>query len=143
MKNIKSRFISIFLMLSCILTISANAQGIVPYASDQLDAYDADAIACGNGRLAIEFSVEGTAIMKSIGSSKITIYEKYGTDGWIIVDAFTEKDEGMKVSGKNSYGTTMYYNGVSGTDYKVNVTIFATDYNNVTDSRTITCYVTA
>lgn len=143
MKRAKTRFISIFLFVSCLLTATVNAQGIVPYASDQLDAYDADAIACGDGRLAIEFSVEGTAIMKSIGASKITIYEKYGTNGWIIAGAFTEKDKGMKVSGKNSYGTTMYFDGVSGTEYKVNVTIFATDYSNVTDSRTITCYVTA
>ncbi len=139
----KSRVISLLLLIACMLTITVNAQGIVPYASDQIDAYDGDAIACGNGRLAIEFSIEGTGIMKSIGSSKITIYEKYGEDGWMIAKAFTEKDDGMTVSGTNSYGTTMYFNGIKGTQYKVVITVFATDYKNVKDSRTVTCYVTA
>lgn len=139
----KSRVISLLLLIACMLTITVNAQGIVPYASDQIDAYDGDAIACGNGRLAIEFSIEGTGIMKSIGSSKIAIYEKYGEDGWMIEKVFTEKTEGMTVSGRNSYSKTMYYDGTAGTQYKVVITVFATDYDNVKDSRTVTCYVTA
>lgn len=139
----KSRVISLFLLIACMLTITVNAQGIVPYASDQIDAYDGDAIACGNGRLAIEFSIEGTGIMKSIGSSKIAIYEKYGEDGWMIEKVFTEKTEGMTVSGRNSYSKTMYYDGSAGTQYKVVITVFATDYDNVKDSRTVTRYVTA
>lgn len=139
----KSRIISLFLLIACMLTITVNAQGIVPYASDQIDAYDGDAIACGNGRLAIEFSIEGTGIMKSIGSSKIAIYEKYGEDGWMIEKVFTEKTEGMTVSGRNSYSKTMYYDGTAGTQYKVVITVFATDYDNVKDSRTVTRYVTA
>lgn len=139
----KSRVISLFLLIACMLTITVNAQGIVPYASDQIDAYDGDAIACGNGRLAIEFSIEGTGIMKSIGSSKIAIYEKYGEDGWMIEKVFTEKTEGMTVSGRNSYSKTMYYDGTAGTQYKVVITVFATDYDNVKDSRTVTRYVTA
>lgn len=139
----KSRIISLLLLIACMLTITVNAQGIVPYASDQIDAYDGDAIACGNGRLAIEFSIEGTGIMKSIGSSKIAIYEKYGEDGWMIEKVFTEKTEGMTVSGRNSYSKTMYYDGIAGTQYKVVITVFATDYDNVKDSRTVTRYVTA
>lgn len=139
----KSRIISLLLLIACMLTITVNAQGIVPYASDQIDAYDGDAIACGNGRLAIEFSIEGTGIMKSIGSSKIAIYEKYGEDGWMIEKVFTEKTEGMTVSGRNSYSKTMYYDGTAGTQYKVVITVFATDYDNVKDSRTVTRYVTA
>lgn len=139
----KSRIISLLLLITCMLTITVNAQGIVPYASDQIDAYDGDAIACGNGRLAIEFSIEGTGIMKSIGSSKIAIYEKYGEDGWMIEKVFTEKTEGMTVSGRNSYSKTMYYDGTAGTQYKVVITVFATDYDNVKDSRTVTRYVTA
>lgn len=139
----KSRVISLLLLIACMLTITVNAQGVVPYASDQIDAYDGDAISCGNGRLAIEFSIEGTDIMKKIGSSKIAIYEKYGKDGWMIVEVLTEKDEGMTVSGRNSYSKTMYYNGTAGTQYKVVITVFATDYNNVKDSRTVTRYVTA
>lgn len=143
MKKNKLRFISVLLVMACLLTAAAGAYEIVPYASDQIGAYDGDAISCGNGRLAIEFSIEGTDIMKSIGSSKIVIYEKYGEDGWMIVEVFLEKDEGMAVSGKSAYGTTMYYNGIKGMEYKVVITVFATDYNNVKDSRTVTRYVTA
>ncbi len=139
----KTRFICVLLVISCLITVTAGAQGIVPYASDQIGAYDGDAIACGGGKLAIEFSIEGTGIMKKLGSSEITIYEKYGKDGWMIAKAFTEKDDGMTVSATNSYGTTMYFNGIKGTQYKVVITVFATDYKNVKDSRTVTCYVTA
>jgi len=143
LKKAKSRFVAMFLLISCMLTITANAQGITPYASDQIDAYDSNVVATGNGKIAIQFSVEGTGIMKKIGASEIIIYEKYGKDGWMIAGAFTEKDKGMTVSGQNSYGTTMYFNGTSGVEYKIEVTIFATDYDGVRDSRTITNYVTA
>lgn len=142
-KKNKLRVISVLLVMACLLTATAGAYEIVPYASDQIGAYDGDAIACGNGRLAIEFSIEGTGIMKSIGSSKIAIYEKYGEDGWMIEKVFTEKTEGMTVSGRNSYSKTMYYDGIAGTQYKVVITVFATDYDNVKDSRTVTRYVTA
>ena len=49
----------------------------------------------------------------------------------------------MTVSGKPWYGTTKYFNGIPGTEYKVVIVVFATDYNNGTDSRTVTRYVTA
>ena len=129
------RIISVLLLIACMLTVTtASASEIVPYASDQIDAYDGNAISCG---------IEGTGIMKKLGSSEIIIYEKYGKDGWMIAEVFTEKDEGMTVSATNSYGTTMYFNGIKGTQYKVVITVFATDYKNVKDSRTVTCYVTA
>ena len=115
----------------------------MPYASDQIHAYDSNVVATGNGRIAIQFSVEGIGLMKKRGASKITVYEKYGNDGWMLVDAYTEEDTGMTASGEVSYGTTKYYNGTSGVEYKVSVTIFATDYDGGTDSRTVTNYVTA
>ncbi len=55
MKKMKSRFVSMFLLVSCMLTITANAQGIMPYASDQIHAYDSNVVATGNGRIAIQF----------------------------------------------------------------------------------------
>lgn len=140
MKKNKVRFLSMFLLISCVLTISANA---AVYASDQIGAYDGDAIACGGGKLAIEFSVEGTDQMKSLGASKIRISERYGTDGWRTAEVFTSSDDGMTISGRNSYVNTMYFYGEAGTYYKVEITVFATDYDGVTDSRTVTCYVTA
>lgn len=81
--------------------------------------------------------------MKKLGASKIRISERDGTDGWIIAEVFTSSDAGMTASGRNFYGNTKYFNGVSGTYYKVEITVFATDYDGITDSRTVTCYVTA
>ena len=140
MERTKGRFLSLLLVLSCVLTLPASA---TVKASDQIDAYDGDAIACGGGKIAIEFSIEGTDQMKKLGASKIRISERDGTDGWIIAEVFTSSDAGMTASGRNFYGNTKYFNGVSGTYYKVEITVFATDYDGVTDSRTVTCYVTA
>lgn len=144
MVKMKTRFISMLLLAACLLSmVSVSAQGITPYASDQLNAYDATIVACGGGVLAIEFSVEGTGRMKSIGASKIRVYEQYGTDGWMLAETFTKNDTGMTTSDRNAYGTTMYFNGDPGTYYKIEVTIFATDYDGITDSRTMTRYKTA
>ncbi len=140
MKSIKCRFMSLIIVLSYMFTVPASA---AVRASDQIDAYDGDAIACGGGRIAIEFSIEGTDQMKKLGASKIRISERDSTDGWITAEVFTSSDAGMTASGRNFYGTTKYFNGVSGTYYKVEITVFATDYDGVTDSRTVTCYVTA
>lgn len=140
MKRVKGKkLIGLFLAISMMLSTTAAA---TPRASDQLGAYEVDAVACGSGKIAIAFSVEGTGIMDSIGAEKIKIYEAYGSDGWMLVRSIGSSTAGMTASNKNLYGTTMYYNGVSGVEYKVQVTIFATNSKG-TDSRTLTRYVTA
>lgn len=141
MKKNKTRILSLLLVLACMMSVTAYASDIVPYASDQISAYDGDAIAVGNGRIAIEFSIEGTGKMSSIGAQKIKVYEDYYSDGWALVKTFRQADDGMSTSGKVSYGNTIYYNGVAGKKYKVEITVFATDYNGVTDTRTVICYV--
>lgn len=143
MKKNKMRIVSLLLVLACMMSVSAYASDIVPYASDQISAYDGDAIAVGNGRIAIEFSIEGTGKMSSIGAQRIRVYEDYHSDGWALVKTFRQTDDGMNTSGKVSYGNTMYYNGIAGTKYKIEIVVFATDSKGVTDTRTVTCYVTA
>ena len=143
MKKSKIRIISFLVALACMMSVSAYASDIAPYASDQIGAYDGDAIAVGNGPLAIEFSIEGTGKMSSLGAQRIRVYEDYYSDGWALVKTFKQTDEGMATSGKVSYGNTIYYDGISGMKYKIEITVFATDSKGVTDSRTITCYVTA
>lgn len=69
-------------------------------ASDQIAAYDGDAIACGNGRLVTELSIDGTDQMKKLGDSKIRISEDDGKSGWIIAEVFASSDDGMIASGK-------------------------------------------
>lgn len=141
MKSVKGkRFLGLFLAISMMFSTTATAA--MPRASDQLGAYEVNAVACGSGKLAIAFSVEGTGIMDSIGAEKIKIYEAFGSDGWMLVRSIGTSTSGMTASNKNLYGTTMYYNGISGVEYKVQVTIFATNSKG-TDSRTLTRYVTA
>lgn len=131
----KIRIVSVLLLLACLLHLSAHA---VTNASDQICAYEVDAVACGNGKIAIGFSIEGTDIMNSLGASKIKIYEPNGH----LADVFLKSDEGMTASGKIFYGHTMYFYGTSGVEYKIVVTVFATD-NRGSDSRSVTVYCTA
>lgn len=129
------RFVSVLLLMACFLHLSAYA---ATNASDQICAYEVDAVACGGGKVAIHFSMEGTDIMNSLGASKIRIYDSYD----FLVGGFTKSDEGMTASGKIFYGNTMYFYGTPGVEYKVIVTVFAED-DNGSDSRSVTVYVTA
>lgn len=67
MKKKNFKIMSMLLLISCMLTLNVYA---ATRASDQIAAYDGDAIACGSGRLAIEFSIDGTDQMKKLGASK-------------------------------------------------------------------------
>lgn len=129
------RIVSVLLLLACFLHLSAYA---LTDASDQIFAYEVDAVACGNGKIAIAFSVEGTDIMNSLGASQIKIYEPNGH----LADVFLKSDDGMTASGKVFYGHTMYFYGTPGVEYEIRVTVFATD-NNGSDSRSLTVYCTA
>lgn len=129
------RIVSMLLILACILSIPAYA---VTNASDQICAYDAEAAACGGGKVAIIFTIEGTNIMNTLGASKIKIYDPDGR----LVEVFLKSDEGMTASGKIFYGNTMYFYGTTGVEYEIVVTVFAED-DRGSDSRNITVYVTA
>lgn len=137
----KIKFVSVILVVSCLLTNVASASSIVPYASDQIDAYDVNVTASGGGEIAIQFSVEGTGVMTKLGAERIKVYEDYET-GWVLVGSFGKNYAGMTSSNENSYGTEIYFSGNSGSYYKVEVTVFATNSKG-TDSRTVTRYVTA
>lgn len=129
------RAISVLLLMACFLHLSVYA---TTRASDQIFAYEVDAVACGGGKVAIGFSIEGTDIMNSLGASKIRIYEPNGH----LAEVFLKSDEGMTASNKSFYGHTMYFYGTPGVEYKVTVTVFAED-DNGSDSRSVTVYVTA
>lgn len=138
----RNKLICLIIAFTCLLSLPVYGTDIVPYASDQLGAYEVDAVATGGGEIAIEFSVEGTGVMKSIGAEKIRVFEDYGSDGWVLVGSFSKNNSGMTASNKNVYGNTKYFYGNEGSYYKVEVTIFATNAQG-TDSRTLTRYVTA
>ena len=56
---------------------------------------------------------------------------------------FDKDDPDMTVTDAIKHGTTIYYNGESGKEYRIIVTVFAEDKNGESDSRSKTMSVTA
>lgn len=110
-------------------------------ASNQIDDYTTSAEASGSGKIKINFSVSGTRKMSEIGGKDIAVYEKWGSS-WMLAGSFRKSDPGMSTTNSSYFDNTVYFNGASGTEYKIVVTVFATDSSG-TDSRTQTHYVTA
>lgn len=90
-----------------------------------------------SGKIAIDFSVDGKSRMDHIGASSIIVYEN-GT----VVASYDADDAGMSVWRSTYHANTIYFNGIAGTPYKVEVTAFAEDADG-TDYRTKTVYVYA
>lgn len=133
------RLCALIFVLSLALSVPALAVTIT--ASDQIHSYDMDVLAIGNGKLAIEFSIEGTGWMDRIGAKSIVIYEKFGNN-WLIVASYDKDDPGMSTKNINMYGNTIYYSGYSGTQYRVQITVFAENASG-SDSRFGELYITA
>lgn len=139
MKKYGFCFSALFLAFALLLSIPAFA---VSRASDQLSDYDMNAIATGDGEIAIKFSVRSLKAMAKIGSSSIAIFEDMNGH-WLPVGYFDMDDPDMIETDVNYYADTVYFSGSSGTDYKIVVEIYAEDYAGESDSRSETFYVTA
>ena len=140
MREVKFRFITLTLILSIILALPAFAtQNTSDRASEQLRSYFMDARNAGNGEIIITFSVDGTRKMEQIGAKRIVVFNKVG-GVWSIVESWSKDDSGMTASNAYYYGNTMYFNGKVGTEYRVDITIFA-ENSSGSDSRTQTFFV--
>lgn len=137
----KCRICAAIFALALLFSITATA--VAPRASNQIGSYDIIVTPQGRGKISIDFSVDGVGSMRNIGASKIVVYQSQGSSTWRTVKVFDKFDSGMTKSDINKYGSTVYFSGVSGEDYRVTVTIFAEDYSGNSDSRTQTFYVTA
>ena len=80
--------------------------------------------------------------MESLGAESIFIYER-GAIGWELADRFLKTDPGMTADNAVKYGTTVYFNGESGKEYRIIVTVFAEDKDGESDSRSKTMTLTA
>ena len=138
MKKLKS-CVSMVIICTLFMAMSPFAAA---RASSQIDIYTMDATAIGGGKIAIMFSVTGTNIMKRLGAESIYVYER-DVVGWKIADSFDADDPGMSKYNATKYGNTVYFNGESGKEYKIIVTIFAEDKNGESDSRSKTFSITA
>lgn len=77
--------------------------------------------------------------MKQIGVEEIRIYE----NGTRLVENLSKDDSGMSKKSATSYANTIFFDGVSGTQYRVEVSVFAEDMNGSSDSRSKTVTLTA
>lgn len=138
MKKVRSCITLIFV---CALFM-ANTTFAQARASEQLAFYTMDVTSTGNGKIAIMFSVTGTRIMQRIGAQNIDIYER-STYGWDLVESLDADDPDMTDTNTARYGTTVYYYGESGKEYRIVVRIFAEDKDGESDSRSKTFSITA
>lgn len=93
-----------------------------------------NALPAGNGKIAVEFSMQGTGDMNAVGAESIIIYRADGYS-WIKVVEFNRNDSGMIGTNRTYYGNTKYYQGIPEERYKVTVTLFAENDSGY-DSRT-------
>lgn len=128
------RLIAAILAMSIVLSVPAFA---VTRASGQIRSYDVTAAKVSSGKIAIDFSVDGKSRMDRIGASSIIVYE----DGTVVA-SYDADDTGMSAQRAAFHRDGIYFNGMAGTRYQVEVTVFAEDADG-TDYRTKTVYVTA
>ena len=138
MKSVK-RCVS--LILACALLV-ATSSFAAARASAQIDIYEINAKATGNGRIAIMFSVIGSNFMEQIGAESIFIYERAAI-GWDLAERYNKDDPGMSANNAVKFGNTIYFDGESGKEYRIIVTIFAEDKDGESDSRSKTFTLTA
>lgn len=138
----KRRLMSSFLVMVLVVSVlSMPASAINPLASEQIARYYSYLVPCEDGEFGVVFSISGTDIMNRIGAKEIKIYQQI--DGrWTWVKTFNANSEGMCDTNTSYHANTIYYKGISGKAYKVDVTIFAEDAAG-SDSRTETHYITA
>lgn len=132
-------FVLLSALLACFFTMSAFA--ITARASEQISSYTTSATPLSDGDIKISFKVYGTAMMDELGAEEITVYRHSGSN-WVEVDYYDRNDSGMTSTNTSRHSGSVTFNGTSGVEYKVEITIFAEDENGY-DSRTKTYTVTA
>ena len=138
MKQIR-RCVSLLLACMCLLTSTAFAS---ENASDQISSYFIYVAPMGNGQLGMDFSITAPYYMEEIGAESITVYE-ITSSGRKLRAEFTKDDDGMIETDSWFQANTLYFDGVAGKTYYVTITVFATDYDGGSDSRSRSFTVTA
>lgn len=133
MKKFRRAFLLALISVFC-LTAAAQA---ATNASSQIAIHFMDAGSISEGEIIIDFSITGAGFMKKIGAERIDIYD-LNSSGTNPVKTFLEDDTGMSAYDTYKFGNSIYYPGVSGHTYRVDVTVFAEDYNGDSDSRSKT-----
>ena len=138
MKKFRRAFLLALISVFC-LTAAAQA---ATNASAQIAIHFMAAGSTSDGEIIIDFSITGAGFMKKIGAERIDIYD-LNSSSTTPVKTFLEDDTGMSAYDTYKFGNSIYYQGISGHRYRVEVTVFAEDYNGDSDSRSKTFTFTA
>lgn len=116
----KTRFCAVFIVIAIILSMSSLAAE--DRASDQLSRYSVTA-GYDAGKINVTVSIIGTLTATRVGCESIRVYEKVGSF-WSLQETRDEFDSNMAVNSRN-YLYTHSFDAKSGTEYRVDITIFA------------------
>jgi len=137
LKKVVSRSMSLFLILLFTFNLCVPASASVPIlrSSRFLNSYDGIVTREGGGTIKISFTVIGTRVIDEIGASQIVV-EKQSGNYWIPVKTYSNtKNPELSTTNDYSYANYVLYNGVAGTVYRAEITVFGnTDYRTITTS---------
>lgn len=141
----KKRVISLLLAVATVLGVSGVAYAVEARSSYTLDDYYVALIAKGNGKMAVDVSVDGVGVQDKIGVQEISIDHKTSSSAsWTYYDSlYGAAHPEFYVYGERSYEGEIYFDGVPGEIYRVTVTVYAkkgskSDTGDVT-SPSVTC----
>lgn len=118
------RFLSMVLALTLIFSMStvAFAADIMPRANPYINSKYGSIASAGSGKININFSVDASDIMTTLGANKIELYK---ADGAYLKTFYSSSYPNMLGSNTYTYGSSVSYNGVSGESYYAVITYYA------------------
>lgn len=123
------KLVALVLVLSLVtpcIVMASTVDGIQPYASNYLTAYNTYICDVGGGRLQIWYEVVGKGIMDEIGTLSIMLYEVNSDGSLTWVKTFLHEDyESMLETNDNYIYSYVSYQGSSSKTYKAYVCIWA------------------
>ena len=140
MKKLISLILTICMLCVSLGTIACAEAASVTRDSKYFTSYGTTLSKEGGGRIKIIFSTDATQIADTLGVSTYSVDERNSNGKWENCSGFLS---GKTASNVGSYTFSKYFNGVSGKDYRVNVTFVCTidgktEYKNYTS-----LYITA
>lgn len=119
------------------LMIHASAASYSPKASYYLDNYAANTYTSTGGKVIIEFDVNATRNMNTVGASYIVVQVYNGSSWTGVASYFGATTSGMLAYNTYSNAGAITYQGVSGVKYRALVTVYAAN-DSGSDSRQVT-----
>lgn len=118
------RFLSAILVLTLIFSMcsAAFAEEITPRANPYINSKSGSIACAGSGKININFRVNASDVMTTLGASKIELYKADGT--WLKT-FYSSAFANMLGANTYTYASSVSYNGVSGESYYAVITFYA------------------